>query len=160
MDQVNKADETKKEQSVIGEPKSALSVNPGVADAPAISPYIKEQRKSLSKKETTALSLAEGILAGNRTALSKAITLVESNLDEHNDKAQAILELVMPKVGNSIRIGITGVPGVGKSTFIESFGSFILDKIESSLFSPLIRVAKGQKVPSLVIKPEWRNNFV
>ncbi|TGL62668.1 methylmalonyl Co-A mutase-associated GTPase MeaB [Leptospira jelokensis] len=128
MDQPNKADESKQETNPSGEPKSALSVNPGVSHAPAISPYIQEQRKSLSKKETTAESLAEGILAGNRTSLSKAITLVESNLEAHNDKAQAILELVMPKVGNSIRIGITGVPGVGKSTFIESFGSFILEQ--------------------------------
>lgn len=109
-------------------PKSALSVNAGVADAPAISPYIRDQRKTLTRKETTAEELAEGIVSGNRTHLSKAITLVESNLEDHNDKAQAILELVMPKVGNSVRIGITGVPGVGKSTFIESFGSYLLEK--------------------------------
>ncbi|MBM9590897.1 methylmalonyl Co-A mutase-associated GTPase MeaB [Leptospira sp. 201903075] len=108
--------------------KSALSVNPGVADAPAISPYIRDQRKTLVRKETTAEELAEGLLSGNRTHLSKAITLVESNLEAHNDKAQGILELVMHKVGNSIRIGITGVPGVGKSTFIESFGSYLLEQ--------------------------------
>ncbi|MBM9546924.1 methylmalonyl Co-A mutase-associated GTPase MeaB [Leptospira sp. 201903074] len=116
---------TPKEES---NPKSALSVNPGVADAPAISPYIRDQRKTLSRKETTAEELADGVLSGNRTHLSKAITLVESNLEAHNDKAQAILELVMHKVGNSIRIGITGVPGVGKSTFIESFGSYLLEQ--------------------------------
>ncbi|TGM42731.1 methylmalonyl Co-A mutase-associated GTPase MeaB [Leptospira biflexa] len=128
MEPPNMEDQTEKDQGKRTETKSALSVNPGVADAPAISPYIRDQRKSLSKKEVPAESLAEGILSGNRTALSKAITLVESNLEAHNDKAQAILELVMPKVGNSIRIGITGVPGVGKSTFIESFGSFILEQ--------------------------------
>lgn len=106
--------------------ESALSVNPGVSDVSAISPYIVEKRKSLSKKELSPEVLADGILAGNRAALSKVITLVESNLESHNDKAQSILEILMPKVGNSIRLGITGVPGVGKSTFIESFGSYLI----------------------------------
>lgn len=64
----------------------------------------------------------KGILDKNRTVLSKAITLVESSLPHHQKIAQEIIELVLPFSGNSIRIGITGVPGVGKSTFIESLG--------------------------------------
>lgn len=120
-------------------PGSALSVNPGVADAPSISPYIRDQRKTLSKKEVNPEELAKGIRNGNRTALSKAITLVESNLDSHNDTAQAILANLMPEVGKSIRIGITGVPGVGKSTFIESFGRFLIER--------------GKKVAVLAIDP-------
>ena len=64
----------------------------------------------------------EKLLGGNRRALAKAITLVESKLDSHRAQAQQILENVLPKTGNSIRIGITGIPGVGKSTFIGQCG--------------------------------------
>jgi len=67
----------------------------------------------------------EGILEGNRVALSQAITLIESSKKEHQEVAQAIIEKCLPHTGNGIRIGITGVPGVGKSTFIESFGKLI-----------------------------------
>jgi len=68
------------------------------------------------------------LLAGNRRALAKAITLVESRLDAHREQAQDILEQVLPHSGNSIRIGITGVPGVGKSTFIEAFGLHLIEQ--------------------------------
>ena len=70
----------------------------------------------------------KGILEGNITILSKAITLIESSLAKHQDLAQEIIEKVLPFSGNSIRIGITGVPGVGKSTFIESLGNNIIEK--------------------------------
>ncbi len=65
---------------------------------------------------------------GDRRTLAKAITLVESKLDEHREQAQGILEQVLPHSGNSIRIGITGVPGVGKSTFIEAFGLYLIEQ--------------------------------
>jgi len=68
------------------------------------------------------------LLAGNRRALAKAITLVESKLDSHREQAQSILEQVLPHTGDSIRIGITGVPGVGKSTFIEAFGLYLIQQ--------------------------------
>ena len=68
------------------------------------------------------------LLSGNRRALAKAITLVESKLDTHREQAQGILEQVLPHSGNSIRIGITGVPGVGKSTFIEAFGLYLIEQ--------------------------------
>jgi len=71
--------------------------------------------------ETT--EIVEGVLAGNRTILSRAITLVESRKPEHFTQAQQVLEQLMPHTGGSHRIGITGVPGVGKSTFIEAFGT-------------------------------------
>ena len=60
----------------------------------------------------------QGLLNGNRRALAKAITLVESTLDPHREQAQAILEQVLPHSCKSIRIGLSGVPAVGKSTFI------------------------------------------
>ncbi len=80
--------------------------------------YRKRQRLSADQ-------YAEGILNGNRVILSKAITVIESNLFEDFKLAEEILEKVLPHSGNSIRIGITGVPGVGKSTFIETFGKHV-----------------------------------
>lgn len=71
---------------------------------------------------------AEAILAGDRRALAKAITLVESQLPADRDAAQALLTSLLPHTGRSIRVGITGVPGVGKSTFIEAFGQHVIDQ--------------------------------
>lgn len=76
---------------------------------------------------------------GNRRALAKAITLVESKLDSHRQQAQLVLEQALPYTGNSIRIGITGIPGVGKSTFIECFGLYL--------------IAQGKKVAVLAVDP-------
>jgi LAO/AO transport system kinase len=68
-------------------------------------------------------ALVEGVLAGDRTAIGQAITLVESTLDEHRPRAGAVLEALLPHTGDAHRVGITGVPGVGKSTFIEALGT-------------------------------------
>jgi len=70
----------------------------------------------------------DALLSGNRRALAKAITLVESKLPRHREEAQLVLEQALPHSGKSIRIGITGVPGVGKSTFIESFGLYLIEQ--------------------------------
>lgn len=70
----------------------------------------------------------QALLSGNRRALAKAITLVESKLERHREQAQDILEQALPHSGNSIRIGITGTPGVGKSTFIEAFGLYLIEQ--------------------------------
>lgn len=82
------------------------------------------------RRRLNANEYIEGILNGDRTVLSRAITLVESRLTTDRELAQRVLEGVLPRTGNSLRIGITGVPGVGKSTFIEAFGQYIvsLDK--------------------------------
>ncbi|WP_409276306.1 methylmalonyl Co-A mutase-associated GTPase MeaB [Neobacillus sp. SCS-31] len=88
----------------------------------------KGNGKGFRKKAGSEISidkLAEGILAGERSALARGITLVESNAGHHFKEAQALLQKLLPYSGNSIRIGITGVPGAGKSTFIEAFGSFL-----------------------------------
>ena len=71
---------------------------------------------------------AEAILTGDRRALAKAITLVESQRPQDAETAQRLLKRVLPHTGNSIRIGITGVPGVGKSTFIEAFGQHVIEQ--------------------------------
>ncbi|MFA5496303.1 MAG: methylmalonyl Co-A mutase-associated GTPase MeaB [Porticoccaceae bacterium] len=72
--------------------------------------------------------LAADIRAGNRRALARGITLVESTRHDHRAQASALLELVTPHTGNSVRLGITGVPGVGKSSFIEVFGNRVIDQ--------------------------------
>jgi LAO/AO transport system kinase len=70
----------------------------------------------------------DGLLAGNRRALAKAITLVESTRAEDRESAQKQLEAVLPHTGRSLRIGISGVPGVGKSTFIEALGMYLIER--------------------------------
>ncbi len=72
-------------------------------------------------------ALAESLLAGQRRALAKAITLVESTRPDHRLRAQALLGVMLPHSGRSLRIGISGVPGVGKSTFIEALGMFLIE---------------------------------
>jgi LAO/AO transport system kinase len=73
-------------------------------------------------------TLAAGVRAGDRRALAKAITLVESTRADHQQAAQRLLELLLPATGRAARIGISGVPGVGKSTFIEAFGLFLVER--------------------------------
>lgn len=77
------------------------------------------------QKEPAASELAAGIMKGDKTILSRGITLIESNAQRHQEKAQEMLKLLLPHSGHAVRIGITGVPGAGKSTFIEAFGSML-----------------------------------
>jgi LAO/AO transport system kinase len=94
----------------------------------------RKKRKKYSVDE-----FVSGILSGNRTILSQAITLAESSLPQHYETIQEIIEKCLPYSAKSIRIGITGVPGVGKSTFIETFGLFI--------------TGTGRKVAVLAVDP-------
>jgi LAO/AO transport system kinase len=82
----------------------------------------------LLKSRLNVQEYSNGILQGDRVVLAKAITLVESQLNDDRQLADALLEGVISKTGNAIRIGITGVPGVGKSTFIEAFGKHIIEQ--------------------------------
>jgi len=109
--------------SVKNNPTSALTVNAGVEQPPQVNPNVRAHLR-----KARALSIGdyvEGILSGNRMILGRAITLVESLRQEHRELAQQIIERCLPHSGNSIRVGITGVPGAGKSTFIEAIGSYI-----------------------------------
>ncbi len=74
------------------------------------------------------LTLAEAVVAGQRRALAKAITLIESTRADHQERAQALLRALLPQTGRAMRIGISGVPGVGKSTFIEALGLLLLEQ--------------------------------
>ena len=85
------------------------------------------------------MELAQQIIEGNRTALGQGITLLESTLPEHEQKAQELIKLCLPHSQKSIRVGVTGVPGVGKSTFIEAFGKLL--------------TGKGKKIAVLAIDP-------
>jgi LAO/AO transport system kinase len=72
--------------------------------------------------------LVDGVLAGQRRSLAKAITLIESTRADHQQRAQQVLTALLPKTGNAIRIGISGVPGAGKSTFIEALGVWLIEQ--------------------------------
>ena len=101
-----------------------LKVNKGVSDMPTVNPYLK---KRVQRKRYTADEYVAGILDGNITILSQAVTLVESSLHEHQEIAQEIIEKCLPHAGKSVRVGITGVPGAGKSTSIDSFGMHLIN---------------------------------
>lgn len=90
-----------------------------------INPAFAKGNFQKEKRDHDVPHLAQEIIAGNHTALSKGITLVESTVIKHQEQAQLLIETCLPHANKSIRIGITGVPGVGKSTFIESFGSHL-----------------------------------
>jgi LAO/AO transport system kinase len=88
---------------------------------------VYSQRRVPELTHETA-ALADGVLEGNRRALARAITLIESTRQDHRAAASALLQRLMPHAGNSIRLGISGVPGVGKSTFIETLGNHVIDE--------------------------------
>ena len=94
----------------------------------------------------TLAEFKEGILAGDRVLLAQAITLVESELPADQDLATALIQELLPHTGNSFRIGVTGVPGVGKSSFIEVFGTKLLDagkKVAVLAVDPSSSLSKG-----------------
>lgn len=106
---------------------AGLAVNKGIEQPPMVNPYLRQMRRP----RRTLLSVGEyveGVLKGDTTILGKAVTLVESNLPEHQAIAQEVIEKCLPYTGKSQRIGITGVPGAGKSTSIDVFGLHVLKR--------------------------------
>jgi len=102
--------------------EAAPSVESDAGQKPSstISPSHPKNRKSLSTDQHT-----EGVLSGDRAILARTITLIESNAPRHLKIAQEVIGNILPRTGDSIRVGITGVPGAGKSTFIDTLGSFL-----------------------------------
>ncbi len=103
-----------------------LQVNSGVTSQPTVNPYLRPA--SRRRPRLTASEYVEGILKGNVSVLGQAVTLVESTAEAHQSLAQEVIEKCLPYSGNSKRIGITGVPGAGKSTSIDVFGLHVLNK--------------------------------
>lgn len=97
------------------------------------------QTPARRRRQLSVADYVRGVLAGDRMTLGRAITLIESNAAAHQETAQEVLRQLLPHTGQSIRVGITGVPGAGKSTFIEAFGMHLL--------------AQGHKVAVLAIDP-------
>ena len=115
---------------------------PGAEQPPVVNPYFRRAKRH----RMTTDEYMEGILAGNITVLSQAITLVESLLPEHYAQAQEIIERCLPHSGRSVRIGITGVPGAGKSTFIEAIGDMVANlghKLSVLAIDPSSERSKG-----------------
>ncbi|MCM4158077.1 methylmalonyl Co-A mutase-associated GTPase MeaB [Gramella sp. AN32] len=105
--------------------KSALHESNSSPDSKNFSATSAEKIKNFRKQNLSVEELLKDLLKGNKTALGKAITMIESNQIKHQQISQKIIEGALPYTKKSIRIGITGVPGVGKSTFIESFGTYL-----------------------------------
>lgn len=125
---------------------SALHEKEGVSKQEITSKKAIANIQKKRKKEPTAKELVTQIFKGDKVALSRAITLIESKKPEHQEKASQIIKDCLPKANNSIRIGITGVPGVGKSTFIEAFGSHLTllgNKVAVLAVDPSSTVSKG-----------------
>ena len=120
--------------------KSALTEKSGVSKPKTTSRSSAEKIKLNRKKHPSVEEFVQQIVLGDITFLSRAITLIESTNPKHQLKANKILEGCLPHANNSIRIGITGVPGVGKSTFIESFGKYLTSSL-------------GKKVAVLAVDP-------
>jgi len=123
--------------------KGALYIQKGITQPPSINPDIKKRISGVKKKRYSVGEYVSGILGGNRTILSQAITLLESSNPRHFETVQKVIESCLPYSANSVRIGITGVPGAGKSTFIETFGTLL--------------TSKGRKPAVLAIDPSSTN---
>lgn len=119
--------------------KSALKENDGIEQPEMISSTSVQNIQKLRKKQPTAEDLINAIIKGDKIALSRAITLIESTNPEHIEKANNVIQGCLPFANKSVRIGITGVPGVGKSTFIEAFGKYL--------------TSLGKKVAVLAVDP-------
>ncbi|MCR4828641.1 MAG: methylmalonyl Co-A mutase-associated GTPase MeaB [Bacteroidales bacterium] len=104
---------------------SALSVQEGVAQPEQVSNFYLEKMRQKRAQMPSPDELVDGILQGNRVMLSRAITMVESSRPEHHRLAAQIIEQCLPHSGKSVRLGITGVPGAGKSTTIEALGKML-----------------------------------
>jgi LAO/AO transport system kinase len=104
---------------------TALKVMEGVKQPANINEQLAITYKR--KSELSLEQFVEGILSGNRSVLARAITIIESSLPKHEELAQQIIERCISYSGSSIRVGITGVPGVGKSSFIETLGKHIIE---------------------------------
>ncbi len=126
--------------------QSALQEKDGISESGITNIAAVDALKNKRQLQPSSDDLVQDILKGNITALSRAITLVESTNSKHLEKANTIIRQCLPYADNSLRIGITGVPGVGKSTFIEAFGGYIATlgkKVAVLAVDPSSTLSKG-----------------
>ncbi len=109
-----------------------LAVNAGIEQPASVNPYLKNGHRR-KKPRLSVSDYVEGIIKGDITVLSRAVTLTESTRPEHQSVAQEVIEKCLPYAGNSIRVGISGVPGAGKSTSIDAFGLHVLEQYGGKL---------------------------
>lgn len=122
-----------------------LKVNKGISEQPTVNPYLNNFKK-FKRKTYSVSEYVEGIRKGSITILGQAVTLIESFRPEHQSIAQEVIEKCLPYTGDSVRIGITGVPGAGKSTSIDAFGMHLLKqhyKIAVLAIDPSSEMTKG-----------------
>ncbi|WP_179345656.1 methylmalonyl Co-A mutase-associated GTPase MeaB [Winogradskyella ursingii] len=126
--------------------ESALHEKEGVSPPDSLSSDAAKLIKANRQKEPSVSDLVAGIISGNITSLSRAITLAESTNLKHTEKANEIIKACLPHANDSVRLGITGVPGVGKSTFIEAFGTHLTSigkKVAVLAVDPSSSLSKG-----------------
>ncbi len=126
--------------------ESALKVQKGIEPPAQTNEEAIKNMAGIKAHLPSFQALFDGVTRGDRVLLSRAITLIESSRTEHQDLAQKLIEKCLPASGKSIRIGITGVPGVGKSTFIESFGMYLTGlgkKVAVLAIDPSSQISKG-----------------
>ncbi|MDR2131496.1 MAG: methylmalonyl Co-A mutase-associated GTPase MeaB [Odoribacteraceae bacterium] len=118
---------------------AALAVNKGIEPPDPVNPALAARLAGLRRRPLSTGEYVAGILAGSINVLSQAITLAESARADHQERAREIINRCLPGTGNATRVGITGVPGAGKSTFIETLGKYL--------------TARGHKLAVLAIDP-------
>lgn len=145
-----------------------LAVNDGVEKLASVNPYLKSMKRK-KRRTFTVDEYVDGIVKGNITILSQAVTLIESTNPDHQKIAQEVIEKCLPYSGNSVRIGISGVPGAGKSTSIDAFGLHVLkekggklavlaidpssERSKGSILGDKTRMEKLSQHPSAFIRP-------
>ena len=136
---------------------AGLTVNSGVGPVTTVNPHLNRNR--FVRRRLTAGDYVEGILKGDITILGQAVTLVESTIPERQAIAQEVIEKCLPYSGNSVRVGISGVPGAGKSTSIDEFGIYILKEYGGRLAVLAIDpAANAARVAYLETRRAWRNS--
>ena len=141
---MSKKEEPKK--NISNKSESALNVQQGINQPESINPNVIKKFRLKKRNRFSVDEYVKGVVEGNRTMLSRVITLVESSLPEHNSVANEIVEKCLPYSRKSVRVGITGVPGVGKSTFIEALGKHLTGqgrKIAVLAVDPSSEISKG-----------------